>query len=234
MSDVSDAHLVPPRAPRVWDISQSLRPGLPVWPGDTPFALERVWQLQPGVCPVNVGRLTLSTHSGTHADAPLHYDAAGRAIGAVDLAPYLGPCWLVSVRAVPGVRLGVGDVEAALRRAGWDGAAGVPRVLLHGFERFPHEAWVADFHTPAPELVDWMAARGCVLIGTDAPSLDPQDSKDLPAHHAVRRHGMAILEGLVFDDVPDGAYELIALPLPLAGADASPVRAILRSLTPGE
>jgi arylformamidase len=75
-----------------------------------------------------------------------------------------------------------------------------------------------------------LASRGVVLVGTDAPSLDPQDSKTLDAHHAVRTHRMAILEGVVLDAVPEGDYELVALPLKLAGMDASPVRAVLREL----
>ena len=71
---------------RIWDISQTLRPGLPVWPGDTPFSIERTWALE-GDCPVNVSRLTLSTHSGAHGDAPLHYDPDGAAIDVVPLTP---------------------------------------------------------------------------------------------------------------------------------------------------
>jgi arylformamidase len=68
------------------------------------------------------------------------------------------------------------------------------------------------------------------LIGTDAASLDPEQSKTLDAHQAVKAADMRILEGLVLDDVPPGWYELIALPLCIVGADASPVRAILREI----
>lgn len=222
----------PAPSPGLWDISQPLRVGLPVWPGDTPFGEERTWGLEPGVCPVNVSRLTLSTHSGTHADAPLHYDARGAAIGAVDLHPYLGPCLVVTVAPETsgpgGTRVGVADVLPGLAALGWRTGDALPRLLLHTYARFPHAAWVSTFAALDPALVDWLAEQGGVLIGTDAPSIDPQDSKDLPAHNAVRRQGLAILEGLVFDGVPDGAYELIALPLPLSHADASPVRAVLR------
>lgn len=226
----SPAHLPPARAATgLWDISQPLRVGLPVWPGDTPFAEERTWELEPGGCPVNVSRLTLSTHSGTHADAPLHYDARGAAIGAVDLHPYLGPCLVVTVP--PGAaRIGVADVLPGLAGLGWHPGDALPRLLLHSYACFPHTAWGSAFAALDPALIGWLAERGGVLIGTDAPSIDPQDSKDLPAHNAVRRHGLAILEGLVFDGVPDGAYELIALPLPLSHADASPVRAVLRGV----
>ncbi len=206
---------------RIWDISQDLRNGLPVWPGDTAYDETRTWVLEGG-CPVNVSRLTLSTHSGAHADAPLHYDPEGPTIGAARLMPYLGPAQLISVVQADG-RI---SPEAVADRL----APGVRRLLLRTFETFPTDAWPAGFACPSPELIDMLGERGVVLIGLDAPSLDPEDAKDLVSHLMVRRHGMAILEGLVFDGVPDGHYELIALPLKLTTADASPVRAILRAL----
>ena len=212
-------------AGRILDISQTLRPDLPVWPGDTAFAVERTWALSED-CPVNVSRLTLSTHTGAHADAPLHYGAAGADMAAVGLAPYLGPAQLIDVTACGPRRITPGDLAGRLR-------PDTARLILRTFERFPHDRWPAAFATPSVALIEALAAQGGVLIGVDVPSLDPETSKDLPAHHAVARHGLAILEGLVLDDVAEGVYELIALPLKLAGADASPVRAVLRTLEAG-
>ena len=207
--------------PRIWDITQKIRPGLPVWPGDTEVAFERTWTLGPG-CPVNVSKLQLSTHTATHADAPFHYDAEGAGAEALDLGRYLGPCRVVDARGL-GPLLRPESVAAALE--------GAPRrVLFRTWEAFPAEQWRSDFTAIAHELVDLLASRGVVLIGTDAPSLDPETSKDMPAHQAVRRFGLSILEGLVLDAVPAGDYELIALPLPLVGLDASPIRAVLREL----
>jgi arylformamidase len=206
---------------RLYDISQPLRADLPVWPGDTPLRLERTWLLE-GDCPVNVSRLTLSTHSGAHADAPLHFDPAGAAIDAVDLVPYLGPAQLLSVTEGP-ERIAADEVLPRL-------PPGTRRVLLRTFDAFPHDAWPTHFRTPSPDLVEALGAAGVRLLGIDGPSLDPQDAKDLVSHQALGRWRMAVLEGLVFDDVPDGAYELIAPPLRLSGADASPVRALLRDL----
>lgn len=206
---------------RLFDVSQPLRPDLPVWPGDTPFGLERTWVLE-GDCPVNVSRLTLSTHSGAHADAPLHFDPAGAAIDAVDLVPYLGPAQLLSVTEGP-ERIAVEEVLPRLE-------PGTRRVLLRTFAAFPHDAWPEHFRAPAPDLVEALGAAGVRLLGIDGPSLDPQDAKDLVSHQALGRWRMAVLEGLVLDGVPDGRYELIAPPLRLAGADASPVRALLRDL----
>ena len=206
---------------RIWDISQALWAGLPVWPGDTAFAAERTWMLD-GDCPVNVSKVSLSTHAGTHADAPFHYDPAGRTAEAMDLGRYIGPCRVIDARRAQG-RITRADVAGDL--------ADIPaRVLFRTFERFDHDAWPADFTTLDAGLVDALADLGVLLVGLDGPSIDPETSKELPAHNAVRRRGLSILEGLVLDDVPFGDYELIALPLPLVGLDASPVRAVLREL----
>lgn len=206
---------------RIWDISQRIRPALPVWPGDTDVAFERTWTLGPG-CPVNVSKLTLSTHAGTHADAPFHYDDEGAGAEALDLSRYLGPCRVVDARGL-GPLLRPEAVAEAL-------AGAPPRMLFRTYEAFPAGRWRSDFTAVSPELVEALAARGVALIGVDAPSLDPETSKDMPAHQAVRRLGLSILEGLVLDEVPAGDYELIALPLPLEGLDAAPVRAVLREL----
>lgn len=204
---------------RLWDISQVLRPGLPVWPGDTAFAFERSWRMEDG-SPVNVGRMTMSTHSGTHGDAPLHYAADAADIASVALDPYLGECLVVNARHASGA-VAVADLPPL---------GGATRVLLRTFDKFPHEAWDSGFTAIAPETIAWLAAQGVRLIGTDAPSVDPQDSKTMAAHRAVLAADMRILEGLVLDAVPPGRYELIALPLRIAGGDAGLCRAVLREL----
>lgn len=202
------------------DISQILRPGLPVWPGDTAFAFERSWKMEDG-SPVNVGRMTMSTHSGTHGDAPLHYAADGDDIASVSLEPYIGECLVVDARDVKGRQIDVGDLPHI------DSA---DRVLFRTFDSFPHEDWDENFTAIAADAIEWLALQGVRLIGTDAPSVDPQDSKSMDAHKAVLKHDMRILEGLVLDGVEEGRYELIALPLKIAGGDAGLCRAILRDL----
>lgn len=205
---------------RIWDISQTLRPGLPVWPGDTEFAFERSWRMEDG-SPVNVGRMTMSTHSGTHGDAPLHYAADGADIASVGLDAYLGECFVVDARRAKG-EVRIGDLPHL---------DNVDRVLFRTFDAFPHEKWNSSFTAIAPQTIEWLAMQGVRLIGTDAPSVDPQESKTMDAHRMVLEHDMRILEGLVLDDVPPGRYELIALPLKIAGGDAGLCRAILRELT---
>lgn len=203
------------------DISQPLWSGLPTWPGDTAFSAERTWQLDDS-CPVNVAKVTMSTHSGTHADAPLHYDGEGASIDTVSLDAYLGPARVIDVRGC-GPSVGIDVIVPYL-----DGAP--PRILLRTFDTFPRDRWSCDFTAIAADVIRSLHDRGCVLIGTDAPSIDPETSKTLDAHHAVRAADMRVLEGLVLDGIPAGDYELIALPLRLQGLDASPVRAILRDI----
>lgn len=208
----------------LWDISPAVTPATPVWPGDTPVSIEAVWRMESG-SPVNVGRLTLSPHTGAHADAPLHYDDTGIAIGDVPLDTYLGPCRVIDCSGAAPLVLPE-HIVASLDD--------VPeRVLLRTYAQAPLEHWDSSFCAVAPATVDLLAARGVRLIGIDTPSIDPQESKSMDAHKRICAHGMAILEGLVLDGVPVGDYELIALPLKLTTLDASPVRAVLRALPPG-
>jgi arylformamidase len=207
---------------RFWDISQVLRPSLPVWPGDTAFSTRPRWAIGEG-SPVNVASFETTTHAGTHADAPLHYHPAGRDSAGSDLSPYLGPCRLVDARGA-GAAVTADFLASRL-------SAPPARVLLRTYEAFPHDRWESGFTAMDAGAIRWLAAQGVRLIGVDAPSLDPQESKTMDAHHAVFDHDMRILEGLVLDDVPPGDYELIALPLRLEGLDSSPVRAVLRTLS---
>jgi arylformamidase len=169
---------------------------------------------------VTLSTLTATVHLGAHADAPSHYGSTAPSIEGRSLEDYLGPCQVIRVPVGRGTRVAMTDLRAAIQ---------APRVLL-ATGTFPDpERWNRDFAALAPGLVDALAGQGVRLIGIDTPSVDLMESKDLPAHHAFLRHDMAILEGLVLRDVPDGLYELIALPLRLEGFDASPVRAVLRS-----
>jgi len=207
--------------PRIWDISPPVHAGAPVFPGDTPYAQHWSAEIGPG-CPVNVSALTLSPHVGAHADAPLHYDLAGAAIGALDLSPYLGPCRVIHAIGVRPLLL-------------WEHLAHAvqglpPRVLVRTYARMPVEAWDSQLAAFAPDTVERLADAGVQLIGIDTASIDPADSKTLDSHQVIRRRDLRVLENLVLDDVPEGDYELIALPLKLMSADASPVRAVLRSL----
>lgn len=204
----------------LYDISPPLDTGIPVWPGDTPFTCELAWRIAEGAS-VNVSAITTTPHLGAHADAPFHTEPAGRPIGELDLEPFLGRCRVVAVPAAP-------LIEPEHLEAIELGAP--PRLLLktgsvRDRTRFPEE-----FSALSPRLARLLVERGALLVGIDTPSVDPFTSKTLEAHHILCQNGIANLEGLLLDHVPEGDYELIALPLRLMSADASPVRAVLRSL----
>ena len=205
---------------RIRDISPPVHEGAPVFPGDTPYQQRWAATISPG-CPVNVSEIRLSPHVGAHADAPLHYGNGEKTIGQVDLAPYHGPCRVIHA-------IGCGPL---VRREHLQHAvAGVPpRVLVRTCERAP-TVWSDEFSAFAPETIAWLAGLGVRLVGIDSQSVDPAASKELESHQNLLRHDLRVLENLVLDDVAAGDYELIALPLKLTTADASPVRAVLREL----
>ncbi|MEO1252250.1 MAG: arylformamidase [Pseudomonadota bacterium] len=210
--------------PTLIDISPPLTAQTPVFPGDTAFRSKRTWVLA-GDCPVNVSRIELTTHAGAHADAPLHYDNAGAPIDAVDLEPYIGPCAVIHV-IKDAALLRAADVSAALE----EHAGALPsRVLIRTYNRQPSD-WDPRYAAISAEAIEFLAGKDVRLIGVDTPSLDPASSKIMDAHKAVYRNDMRILEGLLLDHVAPGQYELIAPPLKLAGLDAAPVRAVLRTL----
>ena len=233
--------------PNIWDISPPLQANTPVFPGDTAYQQHWSATLGPG-CPVNVSAITLSPHAGAHADAPLHYDPQGEAAGALDLTPYIGPCRVIhAIGCGPLVRpehlahaLGVpapGRSQGGTAHLGGSdprsGRAWGPmpaRVLVRVYQRMPQSQFDPDLPALAPETVAQLADLGVLLIGTDSASIDPADSKALQSHQVIRQRKLRVLENLLLDDVPEGDYELIALPLKLMTADASPVRAILRAL----
>ena len=206
---------------QLWDISPAIHPAAPVFPGDTPYSQEWVASIGPG-CPVNVSAIHLSPHVGAHADAPLHYDPQGAAIGMVDLNAFLGPCRVIHAIGC-GPLIEWQHIEHAIN-------ASLPqRVLVRTYQQAP-TGWAPDLAAYAPETVQRLADLGIQLIGIDTASIDPASSKTLDSHMVIRQRNLRVLENLVLDDVAEGDYELIALPLKLTEADASPVRAILRAL----
>ena len=206
---------------KLWDISPPVDAQSPVFPGDTPYSQQWAATLS-DTCPVNVSAITMSPHVGAHADAPLHYDPQGAAVGALALLPFLGRCRVIhAINTAPLITI------AHLQRALND----VPeRLLVRTYRQFPSQKFDTQLTAFDPATVQHLADMGVLLIGTDSASIDPADSKQLPSHQVIRQRGLRVLENLLLDNVPEGDYELIALPLKLTTADASPVRAVLRTL----
>lgn len=217
----------------IYDITPRITPQLGVWPGDTPASREILLEIETGAT-VTLSTLRATVHLGAHADGPNHYGAGSPAIDQRSLEFYLGSCRVVHVAVPRAARVTVDLLERAIAGEKQPGSAAPhsefpPRILIATGTVPDPEHWNNDFAALSPELVDYLHNRGVRTIGIDTPSVDLMDDKLLRAHKRFLAHDMAILEGLVLTKVPPGIYELIALPLPLVGFDASPVRAILRT-----
>lgn len=207
---------------RILDISRPLGPRTAAWPGDQPFRLEWTARKSEGSS-VNLTAFSGSPHVGTHTDAPLHIQEGAPSIDTVDLAPYIGPARVVRALVSPA---GLVLPESVPPRPQGDEPA---RLLLRTDTDPDPFRWPERFAALAPETAWVLAQQAYRLVGIDTPSVDPVDSKDLPAHHALLEGGLRWLENLDLGRIEPGDYELIALPLRILGADASPVRAVLLS-----
>jgi len=206
------------RGPALRDLSPTLSPRIAIWPGDVPFR-RRVSVSTDSGSHLTLSSIETTVHVGTHTDATNHFEGRSRGIDAVDPSAYVGPCQVVTVR------VGMGGVARPEHLAATPIVA--PRVILRTGSFPDPERFDESFVALSAELVHWLADRGVTLVGIDTPSVDPFSSKDLPAHHATMERGVRILEGVVLGDLADGLYDLMAVPLKIEGADASPVRVLL-------
>lgn len=206
------------------DISQPLQNNLAEWPGDTPFSYEVAFK-KADTGSVNIGKLTTSTHMGTHIDAPFHFDDKGLKVRELPIDLYIGHARVIDVSGAESVG------RAELEKVDFGGAE---RILLRMGSREELTVFPEKFTYLREDIGLLLKERGVRLIGVEAPSVDPEESKTLDAHHSLNANGVMILENIVLDAVAPGDYELIALPLPLSDADGSPVRAVVRAIKGGE
>src|ERR1035437_1049699 len=200
---------------RILDISPLVSERLPVWPDDAPYRRTVRASFENGDTSL-VSSIETTLHLGAHADAPGHTVWGAGSIDQQPLGLYYGPCQVVKVSVSEGGRVGPGDLAVEIA---------APRLLLRT-DSFPGpERFGTKFAGLSPGLAPWLAERGVVLVGLDTPSIDPFDDPRLESHLALAEYRIATLEGLVLRDVAPGFYTLVALPLRLEGADASPGRA---------
>jgi arylformamidase len=214
--------VTPPQGGRLRDISTLVRPGTPEWPGDTPYSCRWAWSIAAGAS-VNVSAIEMSPHVGTHADAPLHVRDGWPASDTLSPEAFVGPAVVIGIEGLDGAV----DASALAARL----PSRVERLLLRTGRTIAAGSFPASWPALTPSCARWLAARGLRLLGVDAPSVDDRDSKALETHHALFEAGASILENLDLRGVPDGRYELIALPIRLDGLDAAPVRAVLVEAT---
>ncbi len=197
------------------DISPVLRKGIAVFPGDTAFSRTINMSFKDGQH-LDLSDIRTTLHVGAHTDAPSHYDGKGKSIEERDLSLYMGPCQVIKVKATE--RLRPSDLNVEIK---------APRILFRTDSFTDPDKWHNDFSALSRELILFLKEKGVVLVGIDTPSVDPATDKTLESHKAIFESDMAILEGIILSHVDAGFYQLIALPLRIEGADASPVRAIL-------
>ncbi len=203
----------------IYDITRPLQKGMPVWPGDTPYALEVKAAISAGDG-ANVTTIHTSAHAGTHVDAPFHFGDGDRTLEQVDLSVYWGTAQVVTIDKI-GALTPDDFAHVDLSRA--------PRLLIHTpLSHADPAVFHRQFAYPTPDTADLFGAAGIRLFGTDSPSVDPFDAAAMTSHYALQRNGVLILEGLWLPDVPDGLYQLVAMPLKIVGGDGSPVRAVLK------
>ena len=206
---------------RLIDISRTLQTGAPHWPGDTPTEFVATAKMSEGSS-CNVGRLSLSVHNGTHADAPYHYNPRGETVEMIALDRFVGPARVIDARGRAGLSP---ELLASFSPAE---IAATPRLLFRTDRWTDADRFPTDWPLLEPTFPAWLAARGVGLIGLDVPSVDALQSRELPIHQALDAAGILIVENLDLRGVEPGCYELIALPLKLRGGDGSPLRAVLR------
>lgn len=199
------------------DISPEIHSGIGVFPGDVPFSRSESMAFKKGHH-LDLSSVTTTLHLGAHADSTSHYSAEGQGIETKNLEVYYGPVQVIRIDVARNSRIRREQIKESIQ---------AERVLFCTGTFPDPDQWNSDFAGFTPEVIDWLSSQGVKLVGIDTPSVDLEQSKDLPAHQALLRNKISVLEGLILSHVKPGLYTLIALPLKIRGGDASPVRAVL-------
>ena len=206
--------------PRIYDVTVPLAPGMLAYPGDPPFEIEPVHEV--GEAPFSLSRMVLTTHSGTHVDAPAHFLAGGATVDQLPLEILLGKARVVEISTRE--RVDRADLEAL-------DLADDLRVLLK--TRMSGQMLKAGYQEDhlylTVDAAHYLAQAGLKLVGFDYLSVDRFGSADFPAHHALLEAGVVLVEGLDLSEVEAGEYEMSCLPLRVGGGDAAPARVVLRT-----
>lgn len=204
---------------KIYDISVALGKELPSWPEDSPLTISLSQSIDRGdEC--NVSSITLSSHSGTHVDAPFHFEPDGATVDMLPLETLVGPAWVVEITDKPAIERE--DLEVA-------GLKGKERIL---FKTSNSNLWNSaqfsrEYVHLSLEAARYLVQAGIKLVGIDYLSIEKFESDDHPVHHQLLRNGIVVIEGLNLSQVPAGRYQLVCLPLKIRAGDGAPARAIL-------
>jgi arylformamidase len=213
-----------PQTSRFIDITQPFSSSLPVWPGDTPVVTHRAYGVS------TVSELRMSSHVGTHVDAPAHFLRGAGTVDTMSLDVLIGPAWLISLPDVSVIT--AAHLEAAGIPRGAERALIATRNSALWQERHAAKQLGFDpgFVSLDPSAADWLVARGVRLLGIDAPSVDPFGAEGFPVHHILLGAKVAIIENLALAGVAPGLYGLICLPLLYQDGDGAPARVLLERI----
>jgi len=208
----------------IYDITVPIRAGMPIYEGDPTLSIEP-WSAMAKGDSANVSFLHLGAHTGTHVDAPAHFIEGASKIDSLPLDVLIGPARVIRV---PDDRMQI-DPEFLYECD----LTNVTRVLFHTRNSsFWNEGFRKDFTHVLPEAAELLVERGIKVVGNDYLSVEKFHSGHHRTHLTLLRNGIVIVEGLNLTDVPAGDYELICLPIKIAGGagDGAPARVVLRTL----
>ena len=206
----------------IYDISLSISPNLPTWPGDPGLKLEQYESMDKGSL-YNATHISSSVHLGTHIDAPRHFINDGYTVDQIPLEVLTGPCYVAQLPD------GVDEITSeVLDRT--EITSEMKRILFgtsnsHYWAR-GESKFQTDFVAITEDGAEWLVERGVQLVGIDYLSIAPY-SESVPTHIVLLKAGIVVLEGLNLSNIMRGFYELYCLPLKISGADGAPARAIL-------
>lgn len=210
---------------KFYDCSVTVSGELPVWPGDPGISMKLSSSLDRGDS-ANVTQLECGVHTGTHIDAPSHFEPKGASVDEIPLEILIGPCRVFDTTHVPdGISLDIVkglDLESVTRA--------LFKTTNSNYWRRAEKQFQEKFVHLTAEAARYLVERGLKLVGIDYLSIERFQSPDHATHHVLLRNNVAIIEGLNLSQVPAGDYELMALPLKLKGADGAPTRVVLRDL----
>jgi arylformamidase len=208
------------RETRLLDVSVPLAQGMPAYPGNPEFELQPVKRVAQGASS-NVSRLVMGTHTGTHVDAPRHFFDDGPGVDRLALDLLIGRARVIGIGRRGGI--GAGDLSSAGLREDL-------RVLL----RTPNSAlWQGsgfreDYTHLTEDGARYLVNQGVKVVGIDYLSVEQFKKPGAPAHRALLSEGVVIIEGLNLAEAEPGMYDMVCLPLRIAGADGAPARVVLK------
>ena len=206
----------------IYDISLTISPSLPTWPGDPALELVQIASMDKGAH-ANVTRISAAVHLGTHVDAPHHFLNDGRTVESMSLEVLTGPCYVTQlpdgVDAITAEVLDRTEITAAMKRVLF--GTSNSHWWKNGETKFQ-----TDFVAITEDGAKWLVQHGVQLVGVDYLSVAPYGDS-VPTHTVLLQAGVVVVEGLNLSQVSRGFYDLYCLPLKIAGSDGAPARAIL-------